>query len=58
MAAMIKNILIVSLFFLFASGCCNDKLVRYEYKDKDGNVHVEYVNPDSVKRYKEATGQL
>lgn len=54
---MIKNILIGSLF-LFVSGCCRDGLVRYEYEDKDGNVHVEYVDPNSVKRYKEATGQL
>lgn len=48
---VIKFILILILVFL--SGCKASNLVKYEYLDKDGNVYVEYIDPEVLKQYKE-----
>ena len=49
--ALIKFIPI--LIFVFLLGCNNSNLIKYEYLDKDGNVHTEYIDPDVLKQYKE-----
>lgn len=41
--------LFLALFFLF--GCTNPNLIKYEYKDKDGNIHVEYIDKNVLNDY-------
>lgn len=46
---MNKLLLIILLFALV--GCKNPNLVEYRYEDKDGNVHIEYIDKDILEKY-------
>lgn len=44
--------LFLFLILFFLVGCTPDSnLIKYEYKDKDGNIHIEYIDKDVLNNY-------